>query len=289
VLASGSGKNAIIAPEMVAFARRYGFVFVAHEKGHAERSGRVERPFHYIEHNFYPGRTFPDVPDANVQLRAWCDKVNGTYKRSLHAVPAALYARERTVLRPLPRHLPDVEQIHERTVDSEGYVSLYTNRYSVKTDGGTIGHKVLVHEGAERVRIFLDHRVIGEHLRKEDGEDQRITDLAHRAGRPRRSPQASPMSDQERVLRTSSSTVAGWMDAARAHGCFTARGVRQLYRLWCDYPREPLERALTVAQSHGLFDLGRIETMVLRTLGKEYFRLDLAAEDDTRGDDGQER
>ena len=97
------------------------------------------------------------------------------------------------------------------------------------------------------------------------------------------------MSEQERAIRTSSSTAGAWMDAARAHGGFTARGIRHLYRLWRDYPREPLERALTVAQAHGLFDLGRIETMVLRTLGKDYFRLDFAAEDDPRGDDGEER
>ncbi len=290
VLAGGSGKNAIIAPEMVAFARRYGFVFAAHEKGHAERSGRVERPFHYIEHNFYPGRTFEDVPDANVQLRAWCDKVNGSFKRSLRAVPAALYARERTVLRPLPRHLPEVEEIHRRTVDSEGFVTLHTNRYSVQTEAGTIGHEVWVHEGATRVRIFLGRTLIGEHPRAEDGLDRRLTDPAHRAGRPRKpAPGAQPMSDQERVLRASSPTVAGWMDAARAHGGFTARGIRQLYRLWCDYPREPLANALAVAQSHGLFELGRIETMVLRSLGTDYFRLDLAADDDDDDDDDDRR
>jgi hypothetical protein len=32
------------APEMAAFAERFGFEFVAHEIGDANRSGRVERP-----------------------------------------------------------------------------------------------------------------------------------------------------------------------------------------------------------------------------------------------------
>jgi hypothetical protein len=31
---------------------------MAHQPGDKNRSGRVERPFHYIENNFYPGRTF---------------------------------------------------------------------------------------------------------------------------------------------------------------------------------------------------------------------------------------
>lgn len=46
VLAGGSGKDAIVAPEMEAFARRFGFAFEAHAIGYAERSARVERSFH---------------------------------------------------------------------------------------------------------------------------------------------------------------------------------------------------------------------------------------------------
>ena len=45
-------------PEMEAFAEHFGFRFVAHERGDANRSGRVERPFHFVEHNFLAGRTF---------------------------------------------------------------------------------------------------------------------------------------------------------------------------------------------------------------------------------------
>ena len=43
-------------PEMAAFAERFGFTFAAHEKGDANRSARVERPFDYIENNFLAGR-----------------------------------------------------------------------------------------------------------------------------------------------------------------------------------------------------------------------------------------
>jgi hypothetical protein len=35
----GTGKNAVICPEMEQFARQYGFTFVCHEKGHANRKG----------------------------------------------------------------------------------------------------------------------------------------------------------------------------------------------------------------------------------------------------------
>src|SRR6202521_3252469 len=47
VVLRGSWREMIPVPEMAAFAERLGFRFVAHEIGHANRSGRVERPFHF--------------------------------------------------------------------------------------------------------------------------------------------------------------------------------------------------------------------------------------------------
>jgi len=46
---------------MEAFADRFGFRFMAHERGDTNRSARVERPFWFIESNFLgqclPART----------------------------------------------------------------------------------------------------------------------------------------------------------------------------------------------------------------------------------------
>jgi transposase len=52
VVLHGTGKQMVPVPEMEAFARRLGFSFIAHEKGDANRSARVEGPFWYIERNF---------------------------------------------------------------------------------------------------------------------------------------------------------------------------------------------------------------------------------------------
>jgi transposase len=45
VVLRGTGKEMIPVPEMEAFGERFGFRFVAHERGDATRSARVERPF----------------------------------------------------------------------------------------------------------------------------------------------------------------------------------------------------------------------------------------------------
>jgi hypothetical protein len=92
VVLKGTGAEMVPVPEMESFAERYDFVFRAHELGDANRSARVERPVHYIENNFFVGRTFSDWADLNAQARAWCDKVNGRYKRHLRAVPRELFA-----------------------------------------------------------------------------------------------------------------------------------------------------------------------------------------------------
>jgi transposase len=75
VVLRGSGRDLVPVPEMAAFGERFSFQFVAHAIGNANRSGRVERPFHFIENNFLAGRTFTSWEDLNQRAREWCDKV----------------------------------------------------------------------------------------------------------------------------------------------------------------------------------------------------------------------
>src|SRR5437660_12444522 len=58
VVLRGTGREMVPVPEMAAFAERFGFQFMAHELGDANRSARVERPFWFIEKNFLAGRRF---------------------------------------------------------------------------------------------------------------------------------------------------------------------------------------------------------------------------------------
>ena len=67
----GSGKNAVITPEMEKFAEEYGFEFVCHEIGHANRKAGNERSFYTVETNFFPGRSFETLEDLNRQAFEW--------------------------------------------------------------------------------------------------------------------------------------------------------------------------------------------------------------------------
>jgi hypothetical protein len=49
--------------------------------------------------------------------------------------------------------------------------------------------------------------------------------------------------------------------------------LRRLLALYREYPRAPFLQAVRLAAQYGLFDLDRLERLVLRVIAKEYFRL----------------
>jgi transposase len=268
VIVRGTGKNAIIAPEMVAFAERFAFVFVAHEVGDADRSGKVERPFHDYEHNFLAGRTFTDWDDLNKQARVWCERRNELFRKRLQASPIELWTAERPALKPLPIYIPEVYTLEERIVDLEGYVALYTNRYSAPA--ALLGRRLEVRAYKERVVLFDGKHQVAEHRRAEDGQGARITNPEHRT--PRRKPGTPPrLLPEEQVLWAAGDAIAKLGELVKArHG---ARGLRRLHRLYLDYPNEVLAKAAATAVAFGLHDIDRIERLVLRTVRSTYFRL----------------
>ena len=103
----------------------------AHERGDANRSGRVERPFHFIENNFLAGRTFASWEELNQQARQWCDRVNATYKKHIRAVPRELFALEQAICAHCRCGSRKCIACTNASVDVEGYVALHCNRYSV--------------------------------------------------------------------------------------------------------------------------------------------------------------
>jgi hypothetical protein len=271
VVLRGSGREMVPVPEMAAFAERFGFHFVAHAIGDANRSARVERPFAFIENNFLAGRTFASWEDLNQQARQWCDKVNSTYKKHLRAVPRELFAVERLHLKPLPAWIPEVYRLHPRLVDIEGYVALHTNRYSVPLDW--IGRRVEVRETPEKIEIQLDARRLVTHRRIAEAEHQRVMLAEHRPPRGQGIARPDPHPEEKAILATVPE-IADYVAALkqRTRKVLTL-ALRQLLRLVREYPREPLLSAVQEAARYGLYDLDRLERMILRRVAREYFLL----------------
>lgn len=271
VVLRGSGKQMEPVPEMAAFAERMGFQFVAHEIGDANRSARVERPFHFIENNFLAGRTFASWQDLNRQARQWCDRVNASYKKHIRAVPRELYAVERLHLKPLPAWIPEVYRLHQRMVDTEGYVALHTNRYSVPAE--FIGRRVEVRETREKIEIELDARRIVTHTRLLT-TDQRVTLREHRPPRGEGPKRGDPHPEEQAIVNAAPEIAPYVEDLKRKGHKVIGLVLRHLLRMLREYPREPFLGAIEEAAQYGLYDLDRVERMILRRVQRDFFLLE---------------
>jgi hypothetical protein len=270
VVAAGTGARMVPAPEMAAFAARFGFVFRAHEKGDANRSARVERPFHFIEHNFLAGRTFADLPDLNAQARAFCDKVNATSKRHLHASPRELFAVEQPRLHPLPLFIPEVYALHHRLVDVEGFVNVHGHRYSVPYR--LIARQLEVRETKDRLDVYHGPRLVASHAKVLGRTLTRVSVPEHRPPRGAR-PSTQPL-PEEQTLALADPPVPTYAVALKQRsGGRGTLALRRLLALYREYPRPAVRQAVTLAQHYGLFDLDRLERLILRVIAKEYFRV----------------
>lgn len=278
VVLKGSGATMVPVPEMAAFAERYDFVFQAHEIGDANRSARVEGHFNFIEKNFLAGREFRDFQHLNEEARAWCDQKNAAFSRKLHASRRELFAAERPHLKPLPLWTPEVYVLHHRIVDAEAYVNVRCNRYSVPYQ--LIGRRMEVRETKERIEIFDGPRMIASHQRVPVPRNIRVTALEHRPRRGEGRPKDAPLPEEQELLKAESSLavyVAGLKTRASGRGTVA---LKRLLKMLRDYPREPLLKAVRLAEQYGLFDLDRLERMVLKQIATDYFILPVQQDDE---------
>jgi hypothetical protein len=268
VVLSGTGADMVPVPEMAALATRFGSVFAAHEKGDANRSAHVERSFDHIENNFLAGREFTDWGHLNREARAWCDKVNAAHKRHLHASPRELFAKERAHLVPLPAFVPEVYQLHERIVDSEGYVNVHRNRYSAPWR--LISRRVEVRETKDRIHIYDGPRCVAVHDKEVDPTDARITLPEHRPPRGAKVFARDATSPEECELSRGGVEIRAYVTLLKKRGR-SLRALRRLMGIVRDYPREPLLAAVRIATHYGLDDMDRLESLVLRHVAGDFF------------------
>jgi transposase len=126
----GLGPNAVMVPEMEAFARQHGFAYRCHAPRHSDRKAGEERSFWTLETNFLPGRTFENLEDLNQQALEWSTvRMEQRPQGKGRLIPAQAFAHEQNFLVALPPHLPVPYQIHERTIDQYGYVAFDANYY----------------------------------------------------------------------------------------------------------------------------------------------------------------
>ena len=273
IVAGGSGPDAQIAPEMQRFGAVFGVRFCPHAVGHADRKARIERQFSYVEGNFLAGRSFDDWRDLNAQAKDWCINVaNGKFKRSLRMSPEQAYVLEKPRLQVLPPYLPPAYKILHRLCDVEGYVTVDTNRYSVPER--LIGKQLEVHKSWERIQVYFGRRKVAEHPRVMDKRQARVKAPGHHQPRTRAKACSGPCRE-EKALKGYHDLLDRYVDELKKRS--SGRGVRQLraiLELKRTYPQQAFIKALQDAARYGLYDLRRLEQMILSYVAGDFFRIE---------------
>ena len=80
---------------------------------------------------------------------------------------------------------------------------------------------------------------------------------------------------EEEAILKAAPEIADYVAAVKQRSRkVVALALRQLLRLVREYPREPLLAAVREAARYGLYDLDRLERMILRRVARDYFLLD---------------
>lgn len=158
---SGTGKRAIITPEMEAFSKQYGFQFVCHEKNHPDRKAGEERSFWFTETNFLPARSFQSLEDLNQQALEWSTvRLEHRSQGKAKLIPAKAFEHEIGFLSPLSKHLPAPYKTHDRLSDQYGFIAFEGNYYWIP---GTLRGEIKVLEYLGHLRLYRLRELVAEY------------------------------------------------------------------------------------------------------------------------------
>ena len=265
----GAGKHAVIVPEMREFAKRYGFRFVCHEIGHADRKAGNERSFWSVETSFLPGRTFESLEDLNWQARQWAtERMEHRVLTKARVIPAQLFEHERLYLNSLPEYLPAPYQTHQRVTDQYGYAAFQANYYWVP---GTRRDDVKVLQYADHLRIFQNYECLAEYPLPPDGTRQQHYSPPGEP-KPRHQPQKRrrDAKREEQRLRALGDEVSAYLDfALSAPGVQRHRFTRELFALSRKLTSEVFRKTAHRAHRYRIVELATIRRIAWLCLSQE--------------------
>ncbi len=227
----GTGKNAVIVPEMDQFAKQYGFAFVCHEIRHSNRKAGNERGFFTVVTNFFAGREFEDMEDLNRQAFMWAtDRLANRPTGKTRLIPATAFEYEKPYLNKLPAYVEPPYLVHQRRTDQYGYASFDGNFYWIP---GTKRHDVKVLQYGDYLTIYHSRKLLGEYEMPSEGVKNKKV-YPEGQSKPKHQPKyrKKPTAHEERTLRATSAEVDAYLNfAVTKGGRQKHRFIRQLYGL----------------------------------------------------------
>jgi transposase len=268
----GTGKDAVMVPEMEAFAKQYGFRFLCHEKNHPNRKAGEERSFWTVETNFLPGRHFQSLEDLNQQAFEWATvRMEQRPVAKSRLIPAQAFDHERPYLVKLPAHLPAPYLVHERDTDQYGYTAFDGNYYWVP---GTSRVEVKVFEYADRMKIYQRGQCVAEYALPADGVRNHVFSpegMPQPARQPKNRKQ--PAQEEEKRLRAMSTTVDGYLNFALHAGVQPQRFLRELFALSRRMTAAVFIETMSRALHYRITDIETLRRMARLSISQQEFQL----------------
>jgi len=271
----GTGKNAVIHPEMAQFAKQYGFEFICHEQGHANRKAGNERGFYTVETNFFPGREFAGLEDMNRQAFEWATlRMANRPTTKTRLIPGQVFEYEKPYLKKLSVYVPAPYLVLERGTDQYGYAAVDGNYYWIP---GTKRHDVKVLQYAEHLMIYRNRRLLGRYRIPADGvKNKRIPPEGQQISPYMPKNRKKPTTKQENILRTASKEIDEYLTFAIKNGVKQKhRFIRALYGLYRKMALELFIKTVNRALKYRITDIKTVERIATLQLTAANFQLPL--------------
>lgn len=276
----GLGAQAVMTPEMEAFAKGYGFRFRCHGPGHSDRKAGEERSFYTVETNFLPGRAFASLEDLNRQALEWSTApMEQRPQGKAGLIPAQAFEHERSFLQPLPPGLPAPYKVLERSVDEYGYVAVEANYYWVP---GTGRGEVTVLRYQSHLQIYQGGQVAIQYPLAPDGvKNQQIDPPGKPASGSHPRHRQHPSHEEQKRLRALDPTVSAYVDFLLATpGLLHHQCLRRLWALSQRMSPELFVRSVQRAHRYRIHCLETLEKIALLYLKEGLGQLPLPAVDE---------
>ena len=158
------------------YAQSRGFFIDAARVATPTDKPRVERVVHYVQHNFFAGEEFIDLPDCRGRGETWCSTTAGLrIHGTTQCRPLELFrAEELPLLLPLPGTPFDVPTWSDPKVHRDFHVEIDKAIYSVHHL--LVGRTLRARRDSSTVKLYLKGELVKVHPRKPPGA--RSTDPA---------------------------------------------------------------------------------------------------------------
>jgi len=117
--------------------------------GDAQAKGALERSHRFVHGNFEAGRSFANPLDFQDQLGKWLTKANNRSHRTTKQIITERFTEEAASMRPLPKHLPDIDHRQVMRVSPQPYLRFDSNDYSL--DPRLVGRRVELRASQDKV------------------------------------------------------------------------------------------------------------------------------------------